>query len=59
MLEYGGIVVGSTSPLLNLNFRYQGNELFTVHDPQTGQEYEHPEQRAARLEEEIRRLRKG
>ena len=57
LLEYGGIVVGSTSPLLNLHFRYQGNELFTVHDPETGQEYEHPEQRAARLEEEIRRLR--
>ena len=57
LLRYGGGVVGSTSPLLNLNFRYQGNELFTIHDPETGREYEHPEQRAARLEEEIRRLR--
>ena len=28
-------VVGSTGPLLNLNFRYQGNELFTIHDPDT------------------------
>ena len=51
LLEYGGIVVGSTSPLLNLNFRYQGGELFTVHDPGTGQEYEHPEQVSARLKE--------
>ena len=57
LLRYGGGVVGSTSPRLNLNFRYQGNELFTIHDPETGREYEHPEQRAARLEEEIRRLR--
>ena len=59
LLRYGGGVVGSTSPLLNLNFRYQGNELFTIHDPETGREYEHPEQRAARLEEEIRRLRES
>ena len=57
LLRYDDGVVGSTSPLLNLNFRYRGNELFTIHDPETGQEYEHPEQRAARLEEEIRRLR--
>ncbi|MDE2786335.1 MAG: Uma2 family endonuclease [Chloroflexota bacterium] len=57
LLHYPGSVVGSTSPRLNLNFRYQGNQLFTIHDPETGREYEHPEQRAARLEEEIRRLR--
>ena len=71
LLRYDGDVVGSTSPLLNLNFRYQGNELFTIHDPATGQEYEHPEQASARLREnhlaaeqenarlreEIRRLR--
>ena len=57
LLEYGGIVVGSASPLLNLNFRYQGNELFTIHDPETGLEYEHLEERVARLEEELRRLR--
>ena len=57
LLRYGGIVVGSTSPMLNLNFRYRGNELFTIHDPETGREYEHPEQRAAHLEEENRRLR--
>ena len=70
LLSYDGGVVGSTSPLLNLNFRYQGNELFTVHDPETGREYEHPEQanvrlresqlaveqENARLREEIRRL---
>ncbi len=57
LLEYGGVVVGSTSPLLNLNFRYQGSELFTVHDPESGREYEHPEQENARLREELRRLR--
>ncbi len=57
LLPYGGIVVGSTSPMLNLNFRYQGNELFTIHDPETGREYEHPEQVIARLQEENRRLR--
>ena len=49
--------MGSTSPLLNLNFRYQSNRIFTVHDPETGQEYEHPEQENERLREEIRRLR--
>ena len=57
LLRYGGIAVGSTSPMLNVNFRYQGNELFTIHDPETGREYEHPEQENARLREEIRRLR--
>ena len=57
LLRYDGDVVGSTSPLLNLNFRYQGNELFTIHDPETGQEYEHPEQSRMRLLEENRRLR--
>ena len=56
LLHYGG-AVGSTSPLLNLNFHYQGNELFTIHDPETGLEYEHPEQERIRLLEEIRRLR--
>ena len=55
--EYGNGVVGSTSPLLNLNFRYQGNELFTIHDPETGQEYEHPEQSRERMEQENARLR--
>ena len=64
LLRYDGVIVGSTSPLLNLNFRYWSNRIFTVHDPETGQEYEHPEQRRerteqenARLREEIRRLR--
>ena len=57
LLEYGNGVVGSTSPLLNLNFRYQGNELFTIHHPETGQEYEHPEQRRERMEQENARLR--
>ncbi len=71
LLRYDSGVTGSTSPLLNLNFRYRGNELFTIHDPETGREYEHPEQENnrlresqlavarenARLREEIRRLR--
>ncbi len=57
LLRYDVDVVGSTSPLLNLNFRYQGNELFTIHDPETGKEYEHPEQSRIRLLEENRRLR--
>ena len=57
LLRYEGGVVGSTSPLLNLNFRHQRNRIFTVHDPETGQEYEHPEQVVARLQEELRRLR--
>ncbi len=64
LLRYDSDVVGSTSPLLNLNFRYRGNELFTIHDPETGREYEHPEQASARLreshlaaEQEVARLR--
>ena len=57
LLHYDGAAAGSTSPVLNLNFRYRGTELFTIHDPETEQEYEHPEQRAARLEEDNRRLR--
>ena len=57
LLSYAGNVVGSTSPLLNLNFRCQSNRIFTVHYPETGQEYEHPEQENERLREEIRRLR--
>ena len=48
LLRYDGVIVGSTSPLLNLNFRYWSNRIFTVHDPETGQEYEHPEQRRER-----------
>ena len=59
LLHYDGGVVGSTSPLLNLNFRRQRNRIFTIHDPETGQEYEHPQQENARLREELRRLRGG
>ena len=54
LLSYEGGVAGSTSPLLNLNFRYQGEELFTIHDPATGEEYEHPERRNTRLLESHR-----
>ncbi len=56
LLRYDGGGVGSISPLLNLNFRYRGNELFTIHDPATGQEYEHPEQDRIRLLENQRIL---
>ena len=57
LVQYDDGAVGSTSPMLNLNFRYQGNELFTIHDPVTGDEIEHPEQANARIEEENARLR--
>ena len=50
--------VGSVSPLLNLNFRY-GNGIFTIHDPATGAEYQHPSQRNVQLERENVRLRQG
>lgn len=59
LLQSDDGAVGSTSPMLSLNFRYQGNELFTIHDPETGREYEHPEQERIRLLEELRRLREG
>lgn len=54
LLRYDA-AVGSTTPLLNLNFRYQGSELFTIHDPATGREYERPEQSRICLREENRR----
>ncbi len=47
---------GSTSPLLNLNFRWR-DQRFRVHNPATGLEYEHPRDELARLREENRRLR--
>ena len=57
--------VGSVSPLLNLNFRYR-NGIFTIHDPATGAEYQHPAQENVQLrdrqnlsDQEIARLRQG
>ena len=51
-VEYGGGVVGVTSPLLNLNFRwYPDGQRFRAHDPATGDEIEHWQQAQARLTE--------
>ena len=56
-LEYEGRVVGVTSPMLNLNFRwYQDGRRFRAHDPATGDEIEHWQQAQARLSERNARL---
>ena len=63
LVEYGDGMVGAASPLLNLEFRWDGQR-FQVHDPATGAEYEHWQQANTRLEAdnarllaEVRRLR--
>ena len=56
LLQYDDGSEGSTSPLLNLNFRWR-DQRFRVHNPTTGLEYEHPREEIARLREENRRLR--
>ena len=59
-LEYDDGAVGSTSPLLNLNFRwYQDGQRFRAHDPATGDEIEHWQQANARLTERNTRLTAG
>ena len=55
MVDYDGSE-GATSAALNLNFRWRERR-FWIHDPATGAEYEHPQEKIARLEEENRRLR--
>ena len=55
MAEYGDGIVGATSPLLNLEFRWDGH-LFRVYDPATGEEYEHWQQANTRLSAENARL---
>ena len=55
MVDYDGSE-GATSAALNLNFRWRERR-FWVHDPATGAEYEHPQEKIDRLEEENRRLR--
>ena len=63
LIQYDNRGKGSTSAILNLNFRWWDGR-FSVHDPETGEEYEHPQQAIsrlaennARLQEEIQRLR--
>ena len=46
---------GSTSSLLNVNFRWRP-ERFYVHDPITGLEYEHPRETSTRLQSAKERL---
>ena len=53
-VEYDGMI-GATSPLLNLEFRWDGQQ-FRVYDPDTGEEYEHWQQANARLSAENARL---
>ena len=54
--QYDDGSVGATSLVLNLNFRWR-EEQFRIHNPLTGEEYEHPREQNARLQEENRRLR--
>ncbi len=56
LIRYDNGAEGSTSEILNLNFRWQDGR-FSVHNPETGEEYEHPQEENARLQAEIRRLR--
>ena len=56
LVEYSDGSVGATSSVLNLNFRWQ-DERFRIHNPATGEEYEHPRETVARLQAENRRLR--
>lgn len=55
LTEYNDGSVGATSSVLNLNFRSRDNR-FRVHDPETGEEYEHPQQTNLRLGETNARL---
>ena len=56
LVRYDNGAEGSTSAILNLNFRCLDRR-FSVHDPTTGAAYEHPQEMNARLLEENRRLR--
>ncbi len=53
--EYAAGSVGATSPLLNLNFRWDGQR-FRVHDPATGAELEHWQHAQVRLSDTNARL---
>ena len=50
LIQYDDGSEGSTSPILGLNFRWH-NGRFHVHNPVTGEEYEHPEETIARQQE--------
>ncbi|MDE0363346.1 MAG: Uma2 family endonuclease [Chloroflexota bacterium] len=56
LVRYDNEAEGSTSAILNLNFRCLGRR-FSIHDPTTGAEYEHPQEENARLRAELQRLR--
>ena len=53
--QYDDESVGATSLVLNLNFRWR-EEQFRIHNPLTGEEYEHPRGQNARQQVEIARL---
>ena len=53
--RYPDGAVGATSLVLNLNFRWR-DEQFRIHNPATGEEYEHPREQNARQQAEIARL---
>ena len=54
-LRYDYGVVGSTSIVLDLNFRWNGRR-FTIHNPDTGVEYLHPREENIQLSEAHRNL---
>ena len=56
LIRYDNGAEGSTSAILNLNFRCLDRR-FSIHDPTTGAEHAHPQEMNARLLEENRRLR--
>ncbi len=56
LIRYDDGAVGSTSQVLNLNFRRRDGR-FRIHNPITGEEYENPHEIIARLQAENRRLR--
>ena len=63
LIRYDDGSEGSTSPIMNVNFRWRAPR-FYVHDPATDEEYGHPQEATvrqqaeiARLQEENRRLR--
>ena len=56
LVRYDNGAEGSTSAILNLNFRCLDRR-FSIHDPTTGAEYEHPQEENARLRAELQRLR--
>ena len=55
-LRYGYGIVGSTSIVLDLNFRWNGR-WFTIHNPYTGVEYLHPREEIVQLSEAHRSVR--